>query len=824
MERTEASTSSYTALIAQLRGEKRLAALTAPEYDPALGHFVVVDLEVDLEQAYWQAIEKKAKTLSVFADKVWAPETFNHAIGDDLRLVSVIARAVEVKGTRAILRLKHAPAAAAPATGEGATPPGAGLQPTVRILADEINGEFLVYAPGHAAGRKQLTAAARTEPLRFTSYTCNESGLVRTQGKLPLSMLDLGSPLYQTLTASLDLAAGAMRRHPAEPEQSDLARAILNWLVRWAAYPSPYLARLFDDAQALSRLATIRKENSQIVYNIPPRTPREYLDLAANHLAVAEKYELDEGFKDVQGAIKEVVGRLVQAWAARDSADLSALDEEIDQAKKLTEEARAAVQKAARELQEQQFETTMQGIRLEGALAQDRIVKILKATIEILQGVVQLGASIAAVGANPGMATAVSNLNPFTWMQTAGAFGGDRAPLWQRLGMTLALLYALPKSLYDEYKSMDADDKAQLNKDLAAMGPPVLKLFGAAMTLMKIDKPGELVSEIGNLVSHAAGVPDTIESKAVWEAFEAEAVNQLEIISRDQEAAAAVVSAAAAYKTCIQKFAIYGRLYSEQQAMLAQRIRELGALLIRKGAAEQKQATLLALHESLSERDQVVETLSRLRTARLYELRQSFFAALCRYRAAYFYENLEWPAKMPALVLPANGGEMKEMTNDIARALESVPVQTPGEFTKVREIRLSEHPDFFQDLQKSQGAKFQLALDDQDLFEGHCQVRLNRVRAWLIGAAQKLITVELLSEASFQDRRTSSQSFSFSGDPVFLSFEYKGDVVEFDPVLAGVRPTPFSTWTLTVKGKSLDLEKVTQVNIELFGNSVKKRS
>src|SRR5262249_9134449 len=317
---------------------------------------------------------------------------------------------------------------------------------------------------------------------------------------------------------------------------------------------------------------------------------------------------------------------------------------EIRQARELTDVAKSAVEKAAKELENQKFGATIQGIKLEGALARDRIMKIVKATFEILQGVVQLGASVAAVGANPGMAEALKNVNPFDLLSAANPLGGERAPLIQRLGITIALLYALPKSLYDEYKTMGADDKKQLNKDVLSMGPAVGKLFGAAMTLMKIDHPLELAAQIGDLVSHAAGVPDTIESKAIWEGFQVEAVNQLDVLSRDQDATAEVVSALVAYKTCIQKFAIYGRMYSEQQALLAQRIRELGTLLIRRAAAEKKQEALTELNNNLSDRDQAVELLSRLRNGRLYELRQTFFAALCKFRAAYFYENLEWPA------------------------------------------------------------------------------------------------------------------------------------------------------------------------------------
>lgn len=808
MNTSEAFSTDYTSLITKLKAENRLAPLKAPAYDPVPGHFVVVDLVVDLEQAYRQAVSQKARTLSVFADIVNVPETFNHTLSDDLRLLSVVARSIQVQGARAIVRLKYAK--------------DNNSQPVVRILADEIEGEFLVYVADQAEGKKPLAAAAKTEPLRFNSYTCTDQGLVKTQGKLQLDLLDLATPLYQVLTASFDFTAGAMRKGNATPEMAKLASSILKWLVRWAAYPSPYLARLFENAQALSQLTIVTNENSQIVYNIPPRTPDDYLALAHSQKSVAEKYELDESFKNVQNTIKEVVGRVVTAWIARDSADLDALDEEIKHAKELTDSAKKAVEKAAKELENQKFDAAILGIKFEGALAEDRILKIVKVTFEILQGIVQLGVSVASIGANPGLGGAISSINPFTWLNSAGALGGQAAPLSMRLGATALLLYALPYSVYKEYKSMDADDKKQLTKDVKSMGPGISKLLGAAMTLIKIDNPLKLAVEIGDLVSHAAGVPDTIESKAIWESFEAEAVNQLEIFTRDPDATAAIVNATIAYKTCIQKFAIYGRLYSEQQALLAQRIRELGTLQIRRAAAEKKQETLQALQGDLSNRDQVVELMGRLRDGRLYELRQTFFAALCKFRAAYFYENLEWPAKMPSLVVPANAGEMNELLNDITTAQQGSASLNPGDFTKVKEIKKSERPDFFADLQNHKEAKFQITPSDDKLFDGHYLVRLSKVRVRLVGARQTLVTVDLLSDTGFQDRLSSIQALSFSGNPVFISFEYNGDVIEFDSQINGVRPTPFTTWTLNVKGSDLALDKVTQVNVELIGKSLKK--
>ncbi len=796
-------------MIEKLKGENRLAALNAPAYDETTGRYTVLDFDVDLEQAYWQAVNLKARILEVIADIVRVPEAFSHTLGDDIRMLSIVARSVNVQGERAVLRLKY--------NKEDAR------QPSVRILADEIKGKILVLVAGKSKENVKLETGLPSEPLRFISYTCDDKGLVKTQGKLPLAMLDVSKPLYQMLTASFDLAAGAMRKSIASPAQPDLAAPMLKWLVRWAAYPSPYLARLFDDAEALGRLLPVVNEKAEIVRNIPARTPAEYLDLAGSHMNVAKQYELDENFKDVKDTIKQVVGDLVGAWIARDDADSAALDEEIKRAKLLVAESKSAVEKALKMLEDQKFDTTIQGIKLETDLAKDRILKIVKVTFEILQGVVELGVAIASASANPGLVSALTKSNPFTFLNSAASFG-EAAPLAQKMGMTIALLYALPKILFDELMAMDGDDKEALGKNASAAGPAVFKLFGAALTLIKIDHPLEVVEKIGDLVSQTTAVPDPIESKAVWEAFQVEAVNQLEMITRDPDATATIISSALAYRTCVQKFAIYGRMYAEQQSLLAQRIRELGTLLIRKAAGEQKQAALVQLKNNLSDRDQAIETLSQLRKARLYELRQTFFAAISKFQAAYYYQNLIWPAKMPAVLVPQSAAEMNEILNDVDSAVKGAKPVKPGDFSKVKEIKKSDDAKFFEDLLANNEAKFTIDLDEQELFANHNQVRINRAHIWLIGASETSITADLLSDTSFHDRLSGSQTFSFSGDPVFISFEAKGNHIEYQSLIEGVCPTPFTTWTLSVKGKDLNIEQVSQVNIEMTGKSVKSMS
>jgi hypothetical protein len=825
MSDTQMMAQAYGLLIERLKQEKRLPTLVAPEHPKAIRRCTVIDYGVDLEQAFKLAKDSNAVSLEVFADILRIPVGFARILGGGVSLLSVVARRVIVEGTGADILLAHAELP--PDAQEGASR----AQVVLRILTEEVVGELLVAAVGHAVRGVKLQASAPAGPLAFVSYTRDKDGLVKNEGKLPLAMLDVGQPLYQLITGSFDLAAGAMRDSMVSPEQGAVGRSILKWLVRWSAYPTPYLARLFDDAEALGRVAPAWGENAQLTHQIPPRTAKEYLDLAGSHMAVAKKYELDENFDNVRDEIKELAARLVQAWIERDAADLGALDAEIAAAKEIVAESKKAVERALKLVDDQKFAVTIAGIDFETTLAKDRIITIVKQTFQIVMDVIKLGVAVAGAAANPGAVGAIPTLgtlgNPF-WLfvdpdMDAIPFAAKIIPTMQEI---LRLWYGLPLEFISNLWNMSATDKEALGKNLALGGPAVFGLYTAAIKLGTINAPLAIAEEIGDLVSTTVSVPDAVESKAVWDAFEVEAVNQLRAIIDDPDANQSIRTAALSYTTVVQKYAIYCRTFSEQQALLAQRVRELGVLLIRKSAAEQKRTALANVRDKLTDRDQLVEMLRLLRNARLRELQQTFFVALSKYRAAYFYRNLDWPAKMPAIVVPRNAGEMAEILDDVARAVAGARPDPAGDFKVVKEINKRDEPKFFADLVANNEARFRIDTADSDLFVGDSLVRISRMRAWLVwlaDGAQTVVTAELSSETGLRDRLPNGKAIAFSGDPFFVSFEYQGKDIRFDPLIEGVCPTPFTTWTLNVKGKGLDLQREERIRIEMIGKSVRVR-
>ena len=789
--------SDYRALIAKLTAEGRLATPAAPAFSDPLRHATSIGYCLNLADEYKAARALDAKALSVFADVLVIPGDSVFEVKAPLRIISIAARQILVDGNPATVDLPY---------DDKAT-----LQPVVRVIADEMEGEFRAHPIGVSAAPQSIAAAPPNLPLQFHSYSRAKDGLVRNQGKLPMDLLDMEAPLYQLASGSFDVAAGAMRDCMKSASMAGLARSIFKWLVRWSTYPSPYLARLFEDSEALADLSPDWRNPTQVVYSIPSQTPEVYRQLAESQCKVAEKYELDESFQGVHNDLKQVTGRLVAAWIARDTADLNDLESEIDAARDLVTESRTNVKKAMKHVADQGFATKLQGVQFDVDQAKDRLMTIVKGCFQILTAVVEVGVSIATmIPDTKGLKDVLS---------LGGSMISSQQSLRDKALTTVEMAYAVPKMLLNEFERQLAKS-GTIGKGLEKLVPAIQRLFEVSKKISEIDKLESIGDEIGNMVSETANMADAIESKAVWDSFEVEAVNQLEGIIADSEASSSVKDATLAYKTEIQKYAIANREFAEQQAVLAQRTRELGTLLLRKIAAGQKREALEKLRDELTDEVEIVATLERLRAARLRELHQTFFASYCKYRAAYFYQNLAWPAQLPTAIVPKDVPEMKELLLNIDSALSKVSSPSHGDWNEVLKISKAAESGFFQDLQNEGRARFDITTTAN--FPHNGLVRLSRARAWLVSSGADRINTELMSGTAFEDRLTSGGTLSFSGTSSTVSFVYEGSKIHFDPSLDGVRPTPFSNWTLMIgdNGQKPDFANITHVEVELIGTAL----
>ncbi|GGG71181.1 hypothetical protein [Edaphobacter dinghuensis] len=795
----------YVALTNTLRQDGRLGDLVAPKYSKSLGHFVEIGYQLDLAAAYAKALKSDATSLEVFADTVFIPSDTEIILRDRFQTLRIFARKILVgtrDGDRADVALVHNSKL--------------DLQPLVQFIADEIENELWVTVTGTKgtkdteATTRRLEASLPGQPLRFQALSCDNTGLVAEVGKLPLKLLDLSTPLYQILSGQFDLAAGAFAPSFTSPEHCTLARSLLTWLVRWSAYPTPYLTRLFEEAEALQRLLPLWDDAGQAVYPIPARTPEVYLALAKSHQELADKYELDQNFEKTRDKFTEIAGKVVSAWMARDREDLRVTESEVKTAQDLVRGSRNATEAARKRVEDQHFEAKIESINFETELKKDRIRTIVKATFEMVVAVFQIGAGIATM--KPAFGSVGGALSSVK--------GGIKGAATTK--RTIMLLYLLPINIIKEVVSIDGKDKKALGKGLSSAGPGIAKLFKISSDLIKnIDKHYPTAAALGDMVSETTGVPDPVESKAIWDSFEVEAVNQLDSILLDQDASDKIKSAARTYKTNLQKFAILNRAFSEQQSLLAQRTRELGTLVLQKFAVEAKLATLQQLSGNLSNQDEVLVTLSLQRSARLRELRQAFFSAYCKYRAAYFYRHLAWPAKMPSAVVPSDATEMKEMLLDVDRALTSFKPLSGNYRAEELLFKRSADTQLFANLDADGEVHFDIKAADSFSEDG--LVRVRQMRAWLVGPGNTIsIVTELLSGAVLRDRLPNGGAVHFTGDPFFFSFEYKGEVIKYDPAIEGVLPPPFSGWTLKVKSPGLDLKTVDSIKVEMIGTSVRK--
>jgi len=795
----------YVALTNTLRQDGRLGDLIAPKYSKALGHFVEIGYQLDLAKAYAKALESDAASLEVFADTVFVPRGKDLVLRDKFQTLRIFARKIVVgtrDGDRADVSLVH--------------DSRSDLQPVIQFVADEIENELRVTVTGTKgaadteATTRKLEASSPGQPLRFQALTCEKTGLVADVGKLPLKLLNLSTPLYQILSGQFDLAAGAFAPSFTSPEHCALARSILTWLVRWSAYPSPYLTRLFEESEALQRLLPVWNDAGEAVYPIPARTSEIYLALAKSHGELADKYELDQNFEKTRDKFVEIAANVVSAWMARDREDLRVTELEVLTTQDLVRGSRKAVESARKRVEDQHFDAKIESINFETELKQDRIRTIVKATFEMVVAVFQIGAGIAT------MKPAFGSVGGALKSVKGGITGAATTK------KAIMLLYLLPINVIKEMTNIGGQDKKALGRGLSKAGPGVVKLFSISSDLIKnIDKNYPTAAALGDMISETTGVPDPVESKAIWDAFEVEAVNKLDAILLDQDASDKIKTAARTYKTNLQKFAILNRAFSEQQSLLAQHTRELGTLVLQKFAVEQKLAVLQQLAGNLSNQDEALATLGLQRSARLRELRQAFFSAYCKYRAAYFYRHLAWPTKMPSAVVPKDATEMKEMLLNVDRALTAFKPLCGNYRSEEMFFKRSADTQLFADLEADGEVRFDIKA--ANLFSEDGLVRMRQMRAWLVGSSNDAsIVTELLSGAVLQDRLPNGNTVHFTGDPFFFSFEYKGEVIKYDPAIEGVLPPPFSGWTLKVKSPGLGLKGVDSIKIEMIGTSVRE--
>ncbi len=804
------SPSAYDSAVAGLKAGGRLPSLA--EFSPASGRLSArekMDMTVDLKAAVEEAIVKKVDALSIFADVVRIPRDFKGGLRDPLHVLRVVARRLEVEGGEpVVLDLKDEPKRTAATQAQ--------------FLVGEMTGDFQIRSRS-PKNPKPAESLHISPGLDFVAYVLEKSegdvNLVRFTPRLPLNLLDKNRPLHHLLKSSFELAAGLIEDPLPEPPKLELARSILKWLIRWSTYPNTDLISLFQAADALERVlpAPVPGGNPPLVHRVPSETRVRYLEMASKQLASARDSDIKARLEGIGGQISQVAQQVVGVWRQRDGIDLAELDTRIDDARVRLKKAVEAVARAGKEMEDQKFDNEFSERNLQLQLKLDTIDKLVSAAFELTTAVAQIGIGIAIFAAT-GTPASLAAANPADLVKKAAAWK-DAGTLEKTFGVLKAMYGGWIPHMVKSVAALDKDARDAMVNSFKIAFEGMQKFYQGAKAL---SQSGILNPEqIGALVNTAASSMDPVEAKASWDAFLVDATTRFVGIEKGKYAVE-VHKAAAEYRAGLEKLVIYGRLLADQQANMAQCVREVGTLTLRKDSVTKKRGELASLEQNLGDQAAAKKALEAENNDRLQAMGRAFFTTLWGFRSSFFYEGMTLPATRATI--PANSTQM----DALYLAMDREKVTPAKEWVlrgDLKETLVFTGESVLKNLRDFGSAKIAIHLDNPRL-KSYDLVRIAKMEIRLEGVTPNAadgISLTLASERSFLDHSL-DQSVSYDGEPVELKFTYgaKWDP-KYEENFTEVQPTPFSTWTLRIDNRDAQaLDGLSAVHLTIVGKARKR--
>lgn len=808
--------------------------MSFPERSPDASQWKVCDLTVDLETEYDAALAQGLPFIKIFADVVTIPKDFSRTIGGFgktpggyVRHIQVIARRMEMVGSRAKLRIN------APREEEG--PSSVGL--LVGEMAGTLQIDKVNYdAAGLSSVGDQVEAPTTGEAadLCYTRYSSatRDGQLVKVNRQIEFALLQSGGPLHGLFTASY---AHAAARTGAPTQASDAAqwrraRQMFDWLARWTKYPGHGEEGRSDIAlfaEALTRVLPTVSDGNKLIYAIPLRPSATILKELRTQFDLARQMEANLAAAANSKDLKATFGEFVATLSARDKEDLNELDFLILAAGERVRGANGAVDEAAEKIKDLQLESKLAEIRLNSERETQAIWDTVKSVFQIVYGLYQLvtgiGSGLLAANAT-GAVKAVGQI-PTTMQFFFKVAGASSESLGQRAFQVAYTLGYLPFSEMNQaWNTIDKATRKALINGIKNGVPSLMEGAGKLNSLYLKDRPDEKdLNAIASLVSDATQAFDAAKSKATWETFQVDLEKALdpEIASDKGE----VGKAAMGLKAALKKLVIAGQLLAQQQSMLAVANRELGTLILRRSTLKSSRALFEKLALNLSSDKAMGSLLVRTATARLVELKQSFFAKTWEYKAAYFHEWGRWPKQRA--VIPADATEFglvysrleDESTADAAGsiAVNAVRIEI-DDLETLRKLRDSGQASFMIDLQQQDLAAYQM-------------IRLKELLPTITGVTSKATgaaapySISLISAPFYQDA-VDGHVLQSQGRSCSVCYSYHADgTLQDGPTFpfGGVNPSPFTEWTVKVGNpEALDLTGVKRLRLDLKATALRK--
>jgi len=344
-----------------------------------------------------------------------------------------------------------------------------------------------------------------------------------------------------------------------------------------------------------------------------------------------------------------------------------------------------------------------------------------------------------------------------------------------------------------------------------------ITIKSASSTILSASGAGEDLADVttalNDVLRSLAEKPGIIDARAAWDAMEIETINNLDRVINDNEVAAGIREAATAYKTSVQKMAIFGRAMAEHQAAIDGNNHEIATLLLQRCVQIEKRAVSRDLADKMQDRATLNAHIRTQLELELDVAARSFFVASYGFRRAQYFESFTLPATPIALQRTASqhASTLAGLDTDLAN-LKKLVDDHEVDFENTITLR---EPSEIENLIEGKAVLWPLSLQDVS-DRPYTRIRLVEIELRLDGVhPSNTIGFLLSSTGSFTDRGRGEQVI-FTGEAVSVPFEYDIRGITTRKPFRTHRPAPFTDWLITLeKGAKEELRSATALHLTL---------
>ncbi len=607
-------------------------------------------------------------------------------------------------------------------------------------------------------------------------------------------------------------------------QNPDLALLLFNWVKCWAAQSSEFVELFYKSTNLATLLsAQINAKAGGAVF-VPYLTSAIYKSLASSFANEAAKYESDYMQLSTQKVVTEQGIALAKTMLANTQSEIDYIKALQQQADTNYDNAVNAEKIAQTNFTRQQITVAMIAADFEQVGLPDyQREQIVKAIFQLATAVITFGAAIAAIAMGQGEAApaaANSAINGAKAVANAAETGAEVAKTAKGLSDSMANLKKLVEVLKKVY---------ELAKAVKEVASNIQDAKGQMEVIEKMD---------------AATNGTDLSASDEWAIF------KLQIEAVLKEPVEKGIHFAGSYLMALQKLVIYGQSLSASQLAVITASQQSASIVFRLHYAQEKQQQLKEYVDALKVGEAPILNMMQTFYQRYTDSKSALFSALKSYQASYYYWALRSSSIQPRIidsVQDMNAGiqDITKIAMDEADALVNFdPAPQEMENTTVTIT----DPEVLQSLIKNGETTWSIPLSEAE-FAGLTRVRVSTIRIWLEGVKAgdgNSVFVVITSSGSYQDRFQGT-NYQFVSKPLIRTFKYSvhrpedgqgtpnwkfrnGELgyvqidgkVDHEVSYAYFLPTPFSTWSISLKQNNagIDYSGIKSITMYFEGSAI----